>query len=277
MKKNLLVLIALAFTTSCLFAQATKEFPAHWGKPPAIQTRDYVELPAGYGRGSSTLAKWIAGNLAKDKSGDGDAAPTPAKPLYENNFEQADAGQLPDGFLALNGEFVVKEEGGNKFLELPGTPLDSFAVLFGPTETADWAVSARIFGTTKGRRSPTFGVGLGGVGGYKLQVSPGKKALELLRDQDVKASVAFDWPPGAWVHLRLQLRKIKDGEWKIEGKVWPDGSAEPAEWLVTFTDQEAPPPGRASVLGSPFAGTPIWYDDLRVTAIAPAQGASAAR
>ena len=277
MKKNWLVLVAFAFAVNLLLAQATKEFPSHWGKPPAIQTRDYVELPAGYGHGSSTLAKWITGNLEKDKTGAGAAAPPPAKPLYENNFENSDAGPLPDGFLALNGEFVVKAEGGNKFLELPGTPLDSFAVLFGPTETADWGVSARIFGTTKGRRAPTFGVGLGGVGGYKLQLSPGKKTIELLRDQDLKASVAFNWQAGAWVQLRLQLRKIKDGEWKIEGKVWPDGSAEPNEWLLTFADQEAPPPGRASVLGSPFSGTPIWFDDLRVTAIAPAQGASAAR
>jgi hypothetical protein len=54
-------------------------------------------------------------------------------------------------------------------------------VLFGPTETADVQVSARIHGTGKGRRYPTFGVGLSGVGGYRLQVSPAKKLVELYR------------------------------------------------------------------------------------------------
>ena len=79
---------------------------------------------------------------------------------------------------------MVKEENGNKFLELPGSPLDSFAVQFGPTESSDIAVSARINGTSKGRRYPTFGVGLNGVAGHRLQVSPAKKLLELYKDQE---------------------------------------------------------------------------------------------
>src|SRR2546423_15410657 len=87
------------------------------------------------------------------------------RPLYENNFEKAEVGKLPEGFLALDGGFVVKEETGNKVLELPGAPLDSFSVQFGPTESSDIAISARIRGTAKGRRYPTFGVGLNGVAG----------------------------------------------------------------------------------------------------------------
>ena len=41
-------------------------FPRHWGHPPKIQTRDMVELPGKFGKGSSTLAKWIADNLKRD-------------------------------------------------------------------------------------------------------------------------------------------------------------------------------------------------------------------
>src|SRR5207237_9530777 len=105
------------------------------------------------------------------------------KPLYENNFEKAEVGKLPEGFLALDGGFVVKEEAGNKVLELPGAPLDSFSVQFGPTESSDVAISARIKGSAKGRRYPTFGVGLNGVAGYRLQVSPAKKVVEVYKDQ----------------------------------------------------------------------------------------------
>jgi hypothetical protein len=43
-----------------------KLFPRHWGHPPKIQTRDMVDLPGKFGKGSSTLAKWIAHNLKKD-------------------------------------------------------------------------------------------------------------------------------------------------------------------------------------------------------------------
>ncbi|MSU56901.1 MAG: hypothetical protein EXS35_01735 [Pedosphaera sp.] len=187
-----------------------------------------------------------------------------AKPLYENNFEKADVGKLPDELMVLGGEFTVKSDGTNKFVELPGAPLDSFGLQFGPVEKENVAVSARIFGTVKGRRAPTFGVGLGGVGGWKLQVSPGKKTLELLKDQEAKASAVFEWRSGGWTQLRLQIRKLKDGEWKIEGKAWPQSEAEPKEWMISAEEKEEPIAGKASALASPYAGTAIGFDDLVV-------------
>ena len=262
------MMAALGLSASLLVAGVTREFPAHWGQPPAIQTRDYVPLPGGYGNGSSTLAKWIAVNLEKDRGGSETQRQPAAKPLFENDFEKAVAGKLPDEFMSLNGEFAVREEQGNKMLELPGAPLDSYAAQFGPAEIADVVVGARIFSTAKGRRFPTFGVGLNGVSGYKLQVSPAKKALELLKDQDVKMSVAFDWKPGAWTQLRLQVRKVKEGEWRIEGKAWSHGNAEPDAWMISCDEKEEPVAGRASVMGSPFSGTPIWFDDLKVERVA---------
>jgi len=147
---------------------------------------------------------------------------------------------------------------------LPGAPLDSFAVQFGPAEKEGVAITAQILGTNKGRRSPSFGVGLGGVSGWKLQVSPGKKTIELLRDQDSKASQDYEWKSGARTQLRLQLRKLKDGEWRIEGKAWVKGEPEPKDWQISFDEKEEPNAGKASVFGSPFAGTPIQFDELRV-------------
>ena len=184
-----------------------------------------------------------------------------AKPLYENNFEQADVGKVPDGFLVLDGGFAVKEEGGNKFLELPGAPLDSFGVMFGPTEKSDVVVSARIFGTKKGRRFPTFAVGLNGQGGYRLQVSPAKGALEIYKGDEVVASVPCEWKSGEWTMLSLQLVKAAD-VWKVTGKAWTQGSTEPAQAMIAFDEKTEPSAGRASIWGSPFANTPIQYDDL---------------
>jgi len=187
------------------------------------------------------------------------------KPLYENNFEKAELDKVPDDFLVLDGQFAVKEEGGNKFLELPGAPLDAFGLLFGPTEKEGTAVTARIFATSKGRRHPTFAVGLNGQGtsAYRLQVSPAKKALELFKGDEVKASVPYEWQSGAWTRLRLQARKVKDDEWKVEGKAWSD--KEPSAWMVSFDEKEQPVAGKASVWGSPYATTPIRFDDLLVT------------
>lgn len=49
-------------------------FPKHWGEMPRRQTRDLRELPAGYGRGSGTLAKWITLNINKDLAAESKAA-----------------------------------------------------------------------------------------------------------------------------------------------------------------------------------------------------------
>jgi hypothetical protein len=189
--------------------------------------------------------------------------------LYQNDFEKAEPGKVPEDLLVLDGAFDVKADGQNKFLELPGAPLETFGVLFGPTETNSLGVSARIQGTAKGRRFPTFGIGLNGVGGYKLQVSPSKKLIELSRGEQVLGSAPYSWESDSWTKLRLQVRKVKADEWKIEGKAWKHGTAEPESWTVALTDQTEPAPGRASIWGAPYAGTPIRFDDLQVIKLQP--------
>ena len=190
-----------------------------------------------------------------------------SKPLYENNFESAELNSVPSDFLVLDGGFKVKEEGGNKFLELPGAPLDSFAVLFGATEKAGVTVSARAFGTSKGRRTPTFGIGVNGVGGYKLQVAPAKKQLELLKGDEVKASVPYTWESGKWTELLLQTRKQPEGGVVVEGKAWTEGTPKPAAWTIVFEDKTEPSAGRASLIASPYSGTPIRFDNLQVARV----------
>jgi hypothetical protein len=195
------------------------------------------------------------------------AAPQPetGKTLYECNFENSELGQPPEELLILEGRFSVKQEGTNKLLELPGAPADSFGVLFGPAEAAGLAVSARMRSTATGKRLPAFAVGLNGVGGYRLQVSPGRRALELFKGEALLRSVPFAWEAGSWTWLRLQLRAVKAGEWQLEGRAWKRGAREPATWLITATETTPLAAGRPSVWGLPYATTPIQFDDLAVT------------
>ncbi len=189
-----------------------------------------------------------------------------APALYTNNFESTELDQVPADMLVLDGAFAVKQQNGNKFLELPGAPLDTFGLLFGPATNANVTVTARIYGTGKGRRYPSFGVGLNGAGGYKIKISPSKNALELSKGDDVIASAPFKWQSGAWTKFKLQIRP-ESGHWKIEGKAWSDSSKEPEKWDIAFDEKTEPAPGRASISGSPYSGTPIRYDDLAVTPI----------
>lgn len=86
----MLTLVAMlsAASLSLFAAGVKKDFPAHWGEPPAIQTKDIRELPGGYGKGSGTLAKWIQQNLDQDSVG--------LKPLFDG--KSLDAFEIKSGF-----------------------------------------------------------------------------------------------------------------------------------------------------------------------------------
>ncbi len=189
------------------------------------------------------------------------------KPLYENNFENAEVGKVPEDFMVLNGAFTVKQEGGNKFLEVPGAPVDDYAVLFGPNEKEDVAVTGRLFGTRHGRRYPVLAVGLNGLGGYEMQLAPAKQALELFKGEQRVLSVPCKWKSGKWTIMRLQVRKSGENHWKVEGKVWTAGASEPRQWMIVLDEQSAPPSGRPLVSGHPFSGTPIRFDELVVSRV----------
>jgi hypothetical protein len=189
-----------------------------------------------------------------------------AEPLFIEDFSKSAPDSAPQGLMIMSGGFTVKEEGGNKFLELPGSPLDTFGALFGPTlTTVDANASARFLGTKQGRKFPTFGISLHGVGGYRLQVSPAKKALEIYKGDQSLTTVPFEWQSGAWTHVRIQVRQKGEGA-VVEGKAWADGSEEPEKWMITHEETTAPKPGRPGIWGSPYSGTSIRFDDLKVEA-----------
>jgi hypothetical protein len=198
------------------------------------------------------------------------SAQTPAdKVLFKSDFESASADSVPEELMVLAGQFSVKEAGGNKALELPGTPLEDFGALFGPAESGGVAVRARVRSESTKRLAPRFGVGLSGVAGYRLLVSTGQNVLQLLKDQQVMASAPFEWKPGTWTSLHLQARKISEGLWIIEGRAWADGTPEPKDWSISVEVSEAPPVGKASIWGAPYSGKPIVFDDLSVISLQP--------
>lgn len=189
------------------------------------------------------------------------------EPAYANDFQSAEVGKTPKDFLVIAGAFTVQQEGAQKFLELPGSPLDTFGALFGPAKMEGLSVTGKFLGTKTGRKFPAFGLSLNGAGGYRLQVSAAKKQLEIFKGDESRVSVPFDWVDARWWSLRIQARQTPAGPWVIEGKVWPAGEGEPGTWNISLEEKNAPAAGRPGVWGSPFSGTPIRFDDLAVTPI----------
>lgn len=184
-----------------------------------------------------------------------------AEPLYKNDFEAAEVNKAPADVMIMAGSFAVKPDGAGKVLELPGEPLDTFGMLFGPSAKEDISASGRFHGTKQGRKFPTFGISLNGVGGYRLQISPAKQQLEFVKGDEPKLGVPFVWASDSWTALRITVRKDGAG-WVIEGRAWPAGSPEPAEPTIKLEEKAEPTAGRAGIWGSPYAGTAIRFDDL---------------
>lgn len=181
--------------------------------------------------------------------------------LCKNDFEKEQVGSIPKDILVVDGKFSVKEENGNRFLEVQGTPLDVHGVLFGEDKVDGVEVSARIRGTPTGKRYPSFGIGLNGISGYKLRVSPGRRTVAIVRGEEIKKEIPFKWISSEWTHLKLQAYNTGENRWVIEGKVWNANEKEP-DWMIKYEDSEPPPSGKASIWGIPFSSTPIQFDDI---------------
>ncbi|GMV66203.1 MAG: hypothetical protein KJ050_02395 [Candidatus Omnitrophica bacterium] len=197
-----------------------------------------------------------------------EAAPPPAGELYRNDFSAAETGKPGKEFLILDGKFTIVDVEGNRMLELPGEPLESYGLLFGPSQKEGVQVEGRMLSESTRRTFPAFGIGLNGVSGYRVLVAPAKKSIEIYRGTEVKATAPFTWKSGAWTHLKLEVATTSEGKWLVKAKVWQEGSEEPADW-VSFEDAKEPPKGRASIWGTPFSGKKIYYDDLVVRSAVP--------
>jgi len=189
------------------------------------------------------------------------------KALYSQDFSKSEAGSVPDELLVLDGQFAVKQEGADRWLELPGAPLESYGFLFGPSESSGVQVAARISTTKQGRKFSTFAVGVSGASGYRLQVTPAKKQVELFKGETAVSSAPFDWKSGEWTELRLLIRKGTGATGTVEGKVWSSGSPEPKEPTIRLADAEILPAGKCGAWGMPYAGAPIRFDDIQVTTV----------
>ena len=189
---------------------------------------------------------------------------TEVPPAYEVDWSQHELGALSSDFLVLGGEFELVELDGKRVLKLGMQELDAFGVMFGPTHTMGVQVEAQVLATARGRRMPTFSVGSNGVSGYQLRVAGVKRQLELLRDEQIVATVDYVWSSGVWTHLQLRV-DLHQGYPRVRAKAWAQGQDEPADWLLVYDDRQEITPGRATIWGAPYAETPIYFDGLRVT------------
>ena len=79
---------------------------------------------------------------------------------------------------------------------------------------------------------PVFGLALNGVSGFRLQVVPAKRSIELLKGKDIVAKTAFRWGGGSWLRLSLDVqanrrRRMDNQRPRLGGRQKGTGQAHP--------------------------------------------------
>ena len=187
----------------------------------------------------------------------------PNRVLHES-FEERPVGKVPSSFFALDGTWSLSEVDGNTALELAADPLVEAQLQVGESmKETGGRIRARIKAERKRRSLPRFGVGLHGASGYRLRIFPAQERLELVKADEVMQSIEIAWNPGEWYFLELSVEPA-GGAWTVTGRAWSESEERPEAAQVDYIATDTRFFGRPSVTGTPFAGLPIWFDDIEI-------------
>lgn len=183
-------------------------------------------------------------------------------------------GEPPKEVFIVEGKIQITAKDGNKAIVIdPGTELTDACAQVGSSAAGESSIQARVFASKRARSVPKFGVSVHGMSGYRLLVNAAKKQLELVKSDNVAASVPFTWTSDAWLQLKLEVKRGEGDAWTITGKAWAADAAEPAEATIKAEDKGLKGQGKAGVWGTPYSQTPIYFDDIHVSIEAAPQAA----
>lgn len=188
--------------------------------------------------------------------------------VFAENFSGHEIGAEPDTVFILDGAYKVHEfSHDERCLMLPGSPIGEFGVLFGP-RIRDEGLELRFsfFSTKKGRRMPAIAAAIGGIRGWQMRVNPASRRLILSHDEIEKAQAPLIWEDGLWWSVRFAVMPKDESlqSTTVQVKLWPKQEAEPESWLIEKTEKLAYGGGKCVLWGFPYAGTPIFFDDLSI-------------
>jgi hypothetical protein len=191
----------------------------------------------------------------------------PALP-YSEDFSRVPADKAPPYWLNTDGvpiKYTVREADGNKFLvKKPDNGIfKRTRSLFGAVNTSNYTVEADVRAIEKRRQMGDAGVV---AQRYELVLFGNIQKVELRSWQiEPKRSVSkpFAWKADTWYRLKLQIESLPGGKARARGKVWPAAEAEPADWLIEWTDPVGNRQGSAGVFAD--SANELFFDNIKVT------------
>ena len=187
------------------------------------------------------------------------------KPAETFDFESLEVGTEPEGTMVLDGTVTVGQRDGNKVLLFGPAPLTETALQLGSSARGTQRVHAKVRAEKKRRSAPRFAVGVHGISGYRIRLSPAAGKIELVRNEEVVEAKDFEWESGEVYHMEVSAVQSEDESWKVEARAWKDGTERPAEALFSAAPAKMSGQGKASLYATPFSGSAIEFDDVEVS------------
>lgn len=213
------------------------------------------------------VASIVNGLFGRNKDEAAPEVPKDPNLVYADDFEEAKLGELPGHYFVLDGDFeIIANEGedAGQALKLLPSKLVEASIQFGSSIEGSGSVKVRAMAEKRGRSYPRFGVGMHGKKGFRLRIAPAANKLELVRDQVVIQSVAFEWTSGIWYFVELAVVE-NNNSWTITGRAWSESEDRPKDGQIDHIFvNESGFKGKASITGTVYAELPIFFDDLEI-------------
>ena len=158
---------------------------------------------------------------------------------WRETFESYSDGAVPAGWVnAVAGKVSVTTLDGQKVLrKAPDNTIFKRARVFiGPVEWSNYTFEADVRATEQRRQMGDVGIT---AQRYSLILFGNSQRLRLEPwepETARTASVPFTWKPDTWYRLKLRVSSLPDGRAITQGKAWPVGNPEPANWLIERVD-----------------------------------------
>jgi outer membrane protein assembly factor BamB len=170
----------------------------------------------------------------------GEARARVVHPLpWTEDFESYKDGAVPPGWVnAVAAKISVGTLDGKKVLQKApdNTIFKRGRVFIGPTDWSNYTFEADVRATTRRRQMSDLGIT---VQRYTLVLYGNSQQLKIEPwepETQRTAMVPYKWDADKWYHLKLRVENMPDGKVRAQGKVWPTGDAEPAQWMIEKVD-----------------------------------------
>src|SRR5262249_6099415 len=197
---------------------------------------------------------------------------TPKLPFIAD-FSKVPDGRTPAGWVNTQGKFATVKFGDKPVLmkrnDNPNILVARTEAYIAAPNLSDYTIQSDVYGTKVRTDMPDVGIG---NCRYQLELAGNDQTLKLhtwdAQSRLVK-DLKFAWKPETWYTMKLKVSAAGDKA-SVQGKVWPQGEKEPADWSIQFED---PFP---NLEGAPFLygfstgivdaknpGSVIYYDNVK--------------